>query len=118
MRRDQRNAHHLATISFDGRFWDVYLELEEAQGPDAAARGRIAFSAAEEGQSEPVRTTTIFIEDSAQDVVTRARDFKTHQLVALLRSTMPEPRDPERPEQEPPASAPDREPDAGSDLPG
>jgi hypothetical protein len=93
MRRDLRNSHHLATISFDGRFWDVYLELEDAQSPGDSARGRIAFSAADEGQATPVRTATIFMEDSAQAVVNRARDFKTHQLVALLRSALPDPTD-------------------------
>ena len=90
MRRDPRNSHHLATISFDGRFWDAYLELEETQGPAGPARGRIAFSAADAGDRDPVRTTTIFIEDSGQEVLARARDFKTHQLVALLRSSVPE----------------------------
>jgi hypothetical protein len=90
MRRDHRNTHHLATVSHDGRFWDAYLELEEAQSPDGPARGRIAFSAADEGDVEPVRTATIFMEESAQQVLTRARDFKSHQLVALLRSCMPE----------------------------
>lgn len=89
MRRDPRNSHHLATISYDGRFWDAYLELEDAPAPDAPARGRIAFSAADEGAPEPVRTTTIFLESSPQEVLTRARDFKTHQLVALLRSSIP-----------------------------
>ncbi len=89
MRRDPRNAHHLATISYDGRFWDAYLELQDAQTPDSPARGRIAFSAADEGEPEPVHTTTIFIENSPQDVLIRARDFKTHQLVALLRSAIP-----------------------------
>ena len=96
MRRDQRNAHHLATVSHDGRFWDAYLELEEPKTPDGPARGKIAFSAADEGEREPVRTTTIFIEDSPQEVLSRARDFKTHQLLALLRSALPpeEERDP------------------------
>lgn len=103
MRRDLRNSHHLATISWDGRFWDAYLELMEAAGPSQPARGRIAFSAADAGDAEPVRTTTIFIEDTAQEVLARAREFKTHQLVALLRSatppdgddeTAPEPSDP------------------------
>jgi hypothetical protein len=37
-----------------------------------------------------VRTATIFLEETAQAVLGRARDFKTHQLVALLRSCMPE----------------------------
>ncbi len=89
MRRDPRNAHHLATISYDGRFWDAYLELQDAQTPDSPARGRIAFSAANEGDPDSVHTTTIFIENTPQDVLTRARDFKTHQLVALLRSAIP-----------------------------
>ncbi len=89
MRGDQRNSHHLATVSFDGRFWDAYLELVESQGPGQPARGRIAFSAPDLGDIEPVRTTTIFIEDTPQEVVVRAREFKTHQLVALLRSAIP-----------------------------
>ena len=88
MRRDQRNAHHLATISYDGRFWDAYLEIVGPDAPDGPTRGRIAFSAADEGEAEPVRTTTIFIENSPQEVLVRARDFKTHQLVALLRSSV------------------------------
>lgn len=88
MRRDHRNTHHLATISYDARFWDAYLEIVEPSAPDDPARGRIAFSAADEGEAEPVRTTTIFIEESPQAVLVRARDFKTHQLVALLRSSI------------------------------
>lgn len=89
MRRDPRNSHHLATVSHDGRFWDAYLELEESQARGGPARGRIAFSAAGAADAEPVRTATIFIEDSAQAILDRARDFKTHQLVALLRSCVP-----------------------------
>jgi hypothetical protein len=90
MRRDLRNSHHLATISHDGRFWDAYLELDDPHGRNEPARGRIAFSAADEGEADPVRTATIFVEDSGQDVLARARDFKTHQLVALLRSALPD----------------------------
>ncbi|HSH45604.1 MAG TPA: hypothetical protein VK966_07095 [Longimicrobiales bacterium] len=90
MRTDPRNRHHLATVSHDGRFWDAYLELDEPEGRGGAARGRIAFTVAGEGQDEPVRTTTIFIENTASEVLERARDFKTHQIVALLRSVAPQ----------------------------
>jgi hypothetical protein len=93
MRRDPRNSHHLATISHGGLFWDAYLELEDAQDRGEPVRGRIAFSAAGEQGSEPIRTATIFLEDSAHDVLARAREFKTHQLVALLRSCTPGPED-------------------------
>lgn len=92
MRRDPRNAHHLATVSHDGRFWDAYLELDESHDPGEPARGRLAFSAADQGDVEPVRTATIFMEETAQLVLSRAREFKTHQIVALLRSSLPEPR--------------------------
>lgn len=95
MPRDLRNSHHLATISHDGRFWDAYLELVEDPGASRPARGRIAFSAADSGDSEPVRTAVIFVEDSPQEVVTRAREFKTHQLVALLRSAEPADQEPD-----------------------
>lgn len=90
MRRDVRNSHHLATVSHDGRFWDAYLELDDPHAQTGPARGRIAFSAAGDAEAEPVRTAPIFVESSAQDVLARARDLKTHQLVALLRSSMPE----------------------------
>jgi hypothetical protein len=88
MRRDPRNSHHLATISHDGLFWDAYLDIEEPQ--DHPVRGRISFSAAGDPGLEPVRTATIFLEDTPQAVLARAREFKTHQLVALLRSCAPE----------------------------
>lgn len=89
MRRDLRNSHHLATISHDGRFWDAYLELAEPPGPGRPARGRIVFSAADAGDDEPVRTATIFLEETPDEVVVRARELKTHHLVALLRSAIP-----------------------------
>lgn len=90
MRRDARNTHHLATVSHDGRFWDAYLELDEGPMQGSPQRGRIAFSAAGEPESGAVRTAPIFIEPTAQDVLARARDLKTHQLVALLRSAIPD----------------------------
>lgn len=90
MKRDPRNRHHLATVSHDGRFWDAYLELDESDGRGGPTRGCVAFSVAGEPGDEPVRTTTIFIENSAHEVLERARDFKTHQIVALLRSVAPE----------------------------
>ncbi len=88
MKRDPR-GHHLATVSHDGRFWDAYLEVDESPDRGHPVRGRIAFSAADDPDAEPVRTATIFLEDSAQEVLARARDFKTHQLIALLRSSAP-----------------------------
>ncbi len=119
MRRDLRNSHHLATVSFDGRFWDAYLELAESQGPGEPARGRIAFSAADAGEATPVRTATIFVEDTAQEVVGRARELKTHELVALLRSAVPEEEPaPEQASTSTPPPSPDDDPEAAPDPQG
>jgi hypothetical protein len=76
-------------ISHDGLFWDAYLELEDSQGLPGPGTHRLLGRGT---TREPVRTATIFLEDTPQAVLARARDFKTHQLVALLRSCAPEPR--------------------------
>jgi hypothetical protein len=90
MRRDPRLLHHLGTVSFAGQFWDAYLELDDSAGHAGPVRGRIAFSAAGGTETEAVRTASIFVENTAESVLERARDFKTHQLVALLRSCAPD----------------------------
>lgn len=85
--RAGRQDHHLATVSHDGRFWDVYLEIQESdrRGP---VRGRLAFSAADDEQ-ELIRTAVIFVEPSEDEVLRRAREFEPHQLIGLLRSCLP-----------------------------
>jgi hypothetical protein len=84
--RTGRQEHHLATVSYEGRFWDVYLDIQESdrRGP---ARGSLAFSAADD-ENEPIRTAVIFIEPTEDEVLRRAREFDTHQLVGLLRSCL------------------------------
>lgn len=81
-------GQHLATISHEGRFWDVYVELDEQQsGP---ARGRLRFAAADQGRADSsVRTGFILVEASPEAVYGRAREFNTHQLSALFRSCLP-----------------------------
>lgn len=79
---------HLATISHDGRFWDVYLEVEVTT--DGQARGRLAFSAAGDPEAQPIRTADIFIESTPDAILSRAREFKSHQLLGLLRSALPD----------------------------
>lgn len=79
---------HLATISHEGRFWDVYVELDEQR--TSPARGRLRFTAADQGRADSsVRTGYIFIEASPEAVYGRAREFNTYQLTALLRSCLP-----------------------------
>lgn len=84
------NVHHLATLTHEGRFWDVYLELEENPAPGDPARGRLAFSPGDSGDDEPpIRTAVIFVEDTPEQAVARARDMREHQLISLLRSALP-----------------------------
>ena len=89
-------AHHLATLSHDGRFWDVYVEFDDDPARVDSFGGILCFSPAADGSTAggPVRTATILIEPSYEEVLHRARQFENHHLVALLRSCLPEPEDP------------------------
>lgn len=87
--KSNRPGQHLATISHDGRFWDVYLEFEEPERRGSDARGRLAFSAADDEDDATLRTAVIFLERSEDEILRRAREFEAHQLVNLLRSCMP-----------------------------
>ncbi|UCC26398.1 MAG: hypothetical protein JSU98_04695 [Gemmatimonadales bacterium] len=85
-------GHHLATVSHEGRFWDVYVEFDDDPRRTDTFGGLLRFSPAdpeEEGQ-EALRTATILIEPSYEEVLHRARQFESHHLIALLRSCLPE----------------------------
>lgn len=85
-----QRLHHLATLTHEGRFWDVYLELAEQTGPGDLARGRLAFSAGDRAEDEPpIRTAEIFIEPTSEDAIARARALREHHLLGLLRSCLP-----------------------------
>jgi hypothetical protein len=83
-------TQHLATLTHEGRFWDVYLELDEPQGSGTTTRGRLAFSPGDGQQADaPLRTAPIFVEDSPEAAIARARALREHHLLSLLRSCMP-----------------------------
>ncbi len=86
------NGKHLATISYDGRFWEVYLEFQDDPRVPKSFRGLLCFSpAASDGPQLALRTTTILIEDSHEMVVSKAQAFQDFQLQSLLRSVLPDP---------------------------
>jgi len=84
-------GHHVATVSHEGRFWDVYVEFDEDPRRTDSFGGLLCFSPAADGgvAGGPVRTATILIESSYEEVLHRARQFEIHHLVALLRSCLP-----------------------------
>jgi len=83
-------GQHLRTISHEGRFWDVYLELDDDPRRQDTARGLFAFSlAGGRGDDGLVRTAVILIEKSYEELARKARDFDDRQLEALLRSALP-----------------------------
>ena len=85
------NGEHLATISHDGRFWEVHLEFQDDPKAPASYRGLLCFSpAASAGAGTAWRTTTILIEASYEEVVSKARAFEDFQLQSLLRSVLPD----------------------------
>jgi hypothetical protein len=80
----------MASISHEGRFWDVYLEFEDDPRRPDSHRGLLCFSPADANEGElPRRTTVIIIESSYEEAIRRARSFEDHQLVSLLRSVLP-----------------------------
>jgi|TARA_B100000809_G_C14675824_1_gene365001 hypothetical protein len=84
------NGEHLATISHDGSFWEVYLEFQDDPGLSSSYRGLLCFLPATAEAGSAWRTTTILIESSYEEVVSKARAFEEFQLQGLLRSVLPE----------------------------
>jgi hypothetical protein len=83
-------GHHLATISHDGRFWDVYLEFEDDPRRPDTFRALLCFFPGDPGDEEQaVRTTVIIIEDTFEEAMLKARGLEDIQLQALLRSALP-----------------------------
>ena len=87
---DLDDLPHLATVSHDGRFWDVYVEFHEDAANSTSNRAALLFSPSDGGASGqgPVRTAVILVESSDDAIVKRAETFGDHQLVALLRSIL------------------------------
>jgi len=84
-------GQHLASISHEGRFWDVYLEFADDPRRVDSFGGVLCFSPADVDSEElPVRTTTILIETTFDEVVRKAHAMEEHQLQGLLRSALPD----------------------------
>ena len=84
------SGHHLATISHEGRFWDVYLEFEDDPLRPETYRALLCYFPGVPGDDAlAVRTTVIIIEVSFVDAMLMARSLVVVQLQALLRSALP-----------------------------
>ena len=84
------HGQHLATIIHDGRFWDVFVELEQDPARAETYRGLFCFSPSDINTGErPTRTTTIIVESTYEEAIQKAQSFEEHQLMGLLRSTLP-----------------------------
>lgn len=81
----------MATISHEGRFWDVYLEFEDDPSRPTTYRARLCFFPGDPADDEEAtRTTVIIIESSFEEAMMKARALNEMQLQGLLRSTLPE----------------------------
>ena len=84
------SGHHLATISHEGRFWDVYIEFEDDPRRPETYRALLSYFPGDPGdEEEEVRTTVIIIEDTFEEAMLKARSLEERQLQALLRSALP-----------------------------
>jgi len=85
------SGHHLATISHEGRFWDVYVEFEDDPRRPTSFRALLCFFPGDPGDEEEAsRTTVIIIENSYEDAMLKARGLDERQLQGLLRSVLPD----------------------------
>ena len=84
------SGHHLATISHEGRFWDVYMEFEDDPRRPDTFRALLCYCPGDPGDGEDhTRTTVIIIEDTFEEAMLKARSLEDVQLQALLRSALP-----------------------------
>jgi hypothetical protein len=87
--RDPSPGQHLATISHQGRFWDIFVEVEDS-GPEDLCRASLAYLPADRGEAEfTLRTIPLILESSRDEVLRRAYQLETHQLIGFLRSLLP-----------------------------
>ena len=85
------DGQHLTTISYGGRFWDVFVEFEQDPASAETYRALICFSPSDLNAGErPTRTTTLIVESTYEDAIRKAQSFEEHELVGLLRSTLPD----------------------------
>ena len=84
------SGHHLATISHEGRFWDVYLEFEDDPRRPPNSRALLCFFPGDPSDDEEAtRTAIIIIEDTFEEAVAKARGLDERHLQGLLRSSLP-----------------------------
>jgi hypothetical protein len=82
---------HVATIAHEGLLWDAYLEFADDPRRPTTFRGRIRFDrAGPEGVGHTAQTTVIFIEESYEEAVAKARRLDDRSLESLLRSALPD----------------------------
>lgn len=83
-------GEHVTTLSYLGRFWDVFLELESDPRRGSLVRALLCFSPSDLNAGEkPARTGTIIIEPTYQEALDKAKGFEPNQLAGLLRSALP-----------------------------
>ena len=81
----------IATVGHQGRFWDVFLELDDDPRRIDVHRGLLCFTPSDLNEGErPARTGVILVEPTYEDLVRKAKSFEDHQLVGLLRSALPD----------------------------
>ena len=82
---------HIATFPYNGYIWDTYLEFHEDYRRPRRYLGRLRFDRAGVGEGTgSAQTSVIFIEDSYEETIVRAKAMDERQLEALLRSSLPD----------------------------
>lgn len=77
---------HLTTLTYEGRFWDAFVEFVDDSARPEVHRARLCFVPADGAGRTTARTAAIIVEPSTEAVLDHARSLARHQIVAMLRS--------------------------------
>lgn len=81
---------HVATVAYQGRIWETWLDFEDDPRRPATYRARFRFEAPDGEAVGRATTTILIIEDSYEEAIAKAMAFDDRSLQGLLRSALPD----------------------------
>lgn len=81
---------HVATVAYQGRIWETWLDFEDDPRRPTTYRARFRFEPPDGEAVGRAVTTVLIIEDSYEDAVSKAMSFDERALQGLLRSALPD----------------------------
>ena len=81
---------HVATVAYQGRIWETWLDFDDDPRRPTTFRARFRFESPEGDTVHRAVTTALIIEESYEDAIKKAMSFDDRALHGLLRSALPD----------------------------